>query len=131
MCTCHQRVTTASCGSSDLQKQQKKVSFTEWWFTHVFRRHRLPVWPLPTFCQQDVVNNLQLGDGGVQDRKQFALKIAKDLFQVINMDVSHGRFIIAVKQPNRATIFLWRSWLECVAVVLRVNERVQVRLPWV
>lgn len=37
--------------------------------------------PPPT-CRQDVVTNLQLGAGGVQDRKQFALKIAKDLFQV-------------------------------------------------
>lgn len=31
---------------------------------------------------KDVVANLRLGAGGVQDRKQFALKIAKDLFQV-------------------------------------------------
>lgn len=31
---------------------------------------------------QDVVNNLRLTTGGVEDRKQFALKIAKDLFQV-------------------------------------------------
>lgn len=42
------------------------------------RWHRDPVLPI-----QDVVNNLQLGAGGVEDRKQFALKIAKDLFQVI------------------------------------------------
>ncbi|CAN0135036.1 unnamed protein product [Pylaiella littoralis] len=33
---------------------------------------------------EDVVTNLQLGDGGVQDRKQFALKIAKDLFQFMS-----------------------------------------------
>lgn len=33
---------------------------------------------------QDVVSNLRLGAGGVQDRKQFALKIAKDLFQFMS-----------------------------------------------
>jgi len=33
---------------------------------------------------QDVVENLQLGAGGVQDRKQFALKIANDLFQFMS-----------------------------------------------
>ncbi len=33
---------------------------------------------------QDVVANLQLGAGGVQDRKQFALKIANDLFRFMS-----------------------------------------------
>eukprot|EP00904_Undaria_pinnatifida_P000953 jgi/Undpi1/10859/HiC_scaffold_3.g01385.m1 len=33
---------------------------------------------------EDVVINLRLGGGGVQDRKQFALKIAKDLFQYMS-----------------------------------------------
>ncbi|CAM9264576.1 unnamed protein product [Scytosiphon promiscuus] len=33
---------------------------------------------------EDTVTNLQLGAGGVQDRKDFALKIAKDLFQFMS-----------------------------------------------
>eukprot|EP00752_Nemacystus_decipiens_P017953 g16092.t1 len=33
---------------------------------------------------EDVITNLNLGAGGVQDRKQFALKIAKDLFQFMS-----------------------------------------------
>lgn len=37
--------------------------------------------PAATNLLKDVVMNLRLGGGGVQDRKQFALKIAKDLFQ--------------------------------------------------
>ena len=37
--------------------------------------------PPPQNPLKDVVMNLRLGGGGVQDRKQFAHKIAKDLFQ--------------------------------------------------
>ncbi|CAM9091257.1 unnamed protein product [Ascophyllum nodosum] len=33
---------------------------------------------------EDVVTNLRLGAGGVQDRKEFAKKIAKDLFQFMS-----------------------------------------------
>lgn len=78
---------------------------------------------------KDVVMNLRLGGGGVQDRKQFALKIAKDLFQVR----ARGYITVCGKICPRTELGWGGSSFPCSALVVellnaRLSPHVKVQL---